>query len=125
MEMTWKHRVYASLPYLLALLGAAGIAVTEEVWLAIVSLVGMWFLPSPLTNHFGTVNVSRETWDAVTGANVSRETLPDDNHASEAAVRGYYERTLDKESDLPVPCSVMHGSAEAHVLGCEGWTFPR
>lgn len=109
MEMTWKHRVYASLPYLLVILAAAGIAITEELWTAIIGLVGMWFVPSPLS--------------AV--PNVSRETLPDDNHASEAAVKGYYERTLDKESDLPVPCTLMHGSADDHVLGCEGWTFPR
>lgn len=112
--MSWKERLYLSLPYLLVLLGAAGIAVTEEVWLAIVSLVGMWFLPSPLTQP----NVSRET---------SRRKEPSD-HAPEweARWREHVSRETSSEvSDLPVPCSVMHGSAEDHVLGCEGWSFPR
>lgn len=102
--MSWKERVFRSLPFVLVLVSAAGVAITEEIWTAIVGLVGMWLLPSPL-NDF---------------PNVSRETLPDDNHASEAAVRGYYERTLDK--GISAPCVVMHGSAEPHVLGCEGWT---
>lgn len=109
MEMSWKHRLYASLPYVLVLLGAAGIAVTEEVWLAIVSLVGMWFLPSPLTQP----NVSRETSSEV---NVSRKTSNDDVE--------FFQRKLAQASDLPVPCHVMHGSADDHVLGCEGWRSP-
>lgn len=126
--MSWKERLYLSLPYLLVLLGAAGIAVTEEVWLAIVSLVGMWFLPSPLTQP----NVSRETSisdglhfvcaDCMTerDPNVSRETFTTPGYVEYLA-----ESNVHKESDLPVPCSMLHGSAEDHVLGCEGWSFPR
>lgn len=88
--MTWRERLYRSLPFALVLLSAVGVAVTEEVWAAVIGLVGMWLLPSPIAE---TTNVSRET----VSSDVSRETIP-------------------------VPCVVMHGSAEPHVLGCEGWT---
>lgn len=102
--MTWKERLYRSLPFVLVLLSAAGIAITDEVRFAIVALVGMWLLPTPYDAVAGFrkgMNVSRET----SPVNVSRETLADD---------------LPEES-IPVPCVVMHGTAESHVLGCEGW----
>lgn len=100
--MSWKERLFRSLPYVLVILSAAGVAVTEEMWMAIVALVGMWLLPSPL--------------NAV--PNVSRETL-DDGYVGE-----YFERTEFKDpgGTISAPCVVMHGSAEPHVLGCEGWT---
>lgn len=94
--MSWKVRVFRSLPFVLVLVSAAGVAITEEIWAAIVGLVGMWLLPSPL-NDFP--NVSRETSVDTVPSNVSRETMT-------------------------VPCVVMHGSAEPHVMGCEGWRWP-
>lgn len=81
-----KERIYRSLPFVLVILGAFGILITNELWLALVSLAGVWLLPSP-------VSVSRETLPV----SVSRETLS-------------------------VPCAFIHGSAEPHVQGCEGWT---
>lgn len=95
--MSWKERVFRSLPFVLVLVSAAGVAITEEIWAAIVGLVGMWLLPSPL-NAF---------------PNVSRETLPFEA-ASMIAVEASPE-------GIAAPCVVMHGSAEPHVNGCEGW----
>lgn len=105
--MSWKERVFRSLPFVLVLVSAAGVAITEEIWAAIVGLVGMWLLPSPL-NAFP--DVSRET----TTVNVSRETLPFET-SSMIAMEACSE-------NITVPCVVMHGSAESHVLGCDGWT---
>lgn len=115
MEMSWKQRLVRSLPYVLVLLAAAGIAVTDEVRYAIFALVGLWLLPSPLTN---TPNVSRETTvsDGLHFVCAECMTERDPNVSRE---------TSSEVSDLPVPCPVMHGSADDHVLGCEGWTFPR
>jgi hypothetical protein len=101
--MTWKDRLYRSLPYVFVILSAAGVAITDELWLAIVALVGMWLLPSPFT---GTPNVSRETVEEYV-FRTATDTPP---------------VSVSRET-IPVPCVVMHGSAEPHVLGCEGWTW--
>lgn len=146
MEMTWKERLYRSLPFALVLVAATGIAVTEEIYYAIVALAGVWLLPSPLT---APANVSRETpgrdspkdesFDEFrarinAAGNVSRETSTRPNVCDECRYKHAPDEphrmdTLkireDKESDLPLPCTLMHGSADDHVLGCEGWTFPR
>jgi hypothetical protein len=91
--MTWRERLVRSLPYVIIILTAAGVVITDELWLAIGTLVAMWLLPSP-------VNVSRET---STEPDVSRET--------------------SSESKETAPCHVLHGAAEPHVLGCEGWSY--
>lgn len=103
--MTWRERLFRSLPFVLVILSAVGVAITEEVWAAAVGLVGMWLLPSP-------VSVSRETT-----SDVSRETLSVDVSS--------FQREADTGDTIAVPCVVMHGTAEPHVRGCEGWTFGR
>lgn len=97
--MTWKERLLRSLPYVFVILSAAGVVITEELWLSLVALMGMWLLPSPLPD---TTNVSRET--------------------SPSELAEYIRRV---ETDVTAPCVVMHGSAEPHVEGCEGWTLGR
>ena len=97
--MNWKERLYASIPPILVILGAAGVVVTNEAWVAIVALAGAWLLPQP-------VNVSRET----------SKRLP-----SESAL---IHRDIREVEDRPQPCHELHGSADAHVLGCEGWRNP-
>lgn len=96
-------RVFRSLPFVLVILGAAGIAISEEIRYAIFALVGLWLLPSPL--------------------NVSRETVIDPKES----VAEYIVRTTPNVSreTMTAPCAVMHGSAESHVDGCEGWSSDR
>ena len=66
----WKARLYASLPHILVLLGALGVAITNEAWIAIIALSGAWLLPSP-------VNVSRETSERETsGISVNAKPAP-------------------------------------------------
>lgn len=95
-----KERIYRSLPFVLVIAGVFGVLITDELWIAIMSLAGVWLLPSPVTPVVTIKradDVSRETFGDTDTADVSRETIS-------------------------VPCAVMHGSAEPHVLGCEGWT---
>jgi len=87
----WKMRVYRSLPYVIVLASAAGIAITDEVWFALVGLIGMWLLDSP----------------------VGAPSSPSENKAMESFTEF-----------RPAPCQVMHGAADPHVLGCEGWSNP-
>lgn len=115
--MSWKVRLYASLPHILVLLGALGVAITNEAWVAIIALSGAWLLPSP-------VNVSRETSTVET--NVSRETSERSegisvNAKSEPTIYDMTEETFLQIQGTPVPCHIMHGSADPHVLGCKGW----
>lgn len=114
-----RKRAALSLPLVQALCVYYGIGTGEEValWVALASgvITGTALGINPRVN---TVNVSRETWDHVTDAyttpNVSRETL-DPNES----VANYIERTTG--GITVYPCSLVHGSAEPHVLGCEGW----
>lgn len=110
--MSWKQRVYWSLPYVLVIAAAVGVEITEEIRFAIVGLVGMWFLPSPLTQFPQRPNVSRET-------------LSSEGRLYVAPEDAYMKVDLSDEprETITAPCVVMHGSAEPHVLGCDGWTF--
>lgn len=95
-----KERIYQSLPFVLVILGTFGVLITDELWVAIVSLAGVWLLPSPVVPVLTVKreDVSRETFADTDTPNVSRETITS-------------------------PCAFLHGSAEPHVPGCEGWTF--
>lgn len=103
--MSWRERLLRSLPFVLVILGAFGVLITDELWVALVSLAGVWLLPSP-------VGVP---------SNVSRETVIDPKES----VAEYIERTTPNVSreTITVPCAFLHGSAESHVEGCEGWRF--
>ena len=102
--MSWRERLLRSLPLVAAIAGTTTFAVTDEQWALIITLVGVWLIDSPIPGTVAMVralrrpsNVSRETSVETIPVNVSRETLT-------------------------APCAFMHGSAEAHVSGCEGWT---
>lgn len=109
--MNWKQRVVWSLPYVFVIGAAIGVEVTEEIRFAIVALVGMWFLPSPLTQFPQNTNVSRETSDS------------EGDYASEWGKDNLPPLSNVSRETISAPCVVMHGSAEPHVLGCDGWTF--
>lgn len=100
----WRERIVRSLPYILVLLSAAGVAITEEVWLAIGALVGMWLLPSPVGNAFPEASISTDATDP-----------------NESVSEYIGRRALEYAENSAAPCHVMHGAAESHVLGCEGW----
>lgn len=108
--MTWKERLLRSLPYVFVILSAAGVVITEELWLSLVALMGMWLLPSPLP----------------VSPNVSRETLTlDERYSSQWGRDNLPPLSDDTPDNISAPCVVMHGSAEPHVEGCEGWTLGR
>jgi len=113
--MSWKVRLYRSLPFVLVMLSAAGIVITDELWFAIVGVAGLWLIPSPMDTP---ANVSRETLRE----GVSRETLGEEI----SRIKGWLG-TAEYKGDNPItaPCAVMHGSAEPHVLGCVGWYSDR
>lgn len=105
-----KERIYRSLPFVLVVLGAFGIMITDQLWIALVSLAGVWLLPSPVAT------------------NVSRETIPADPSEYPrgylATAMGTGKRVSDVSREtITSPCAFLHGSAEPHVPGCEGWTF--
>lgn len=116
--MSWKERLLRSLPYVFVILSAAGVVITEELWLSLVALMGMWLLPSPLPV---SSDVSRETLtlDDRYSSQWGRDNLPPLVGMSEEKLRESHADTI------PAPCVVMHGSAEPHVEGCEGWTLGR
>ena len=96
-----KERIYRTIPFVMVILGVFGVLITDQLWVAIMSLAGVWFLPPPIPSNDRSgawLNVSRETSVDTVPVNVSRETIT-------------------------APCAFMHGSAEAHVSGCDGWTF--
>ena len=95
--MTWKARLYASLPHILVLLGALGVAVTNEAWVAVIALSGAWLLPSP-------VNVSRETLE------------PEYTRGKMIPDRGI---TVNAKP-APTRCPYVHGAAESCQPEC--WT---
>lgn len=90
-----RKRGYLALPFIQALLVYYG--VTSDTAAALwVGLASVL-----LTGAASTV--------AVKYLNVSREISPESTTVNE----------------LSAPCVAMHGSAEPHVLGCEGWRYPR
>ena len=85
---------------------------------------GLWI-------SFVTVVLTGVALGADPRTNVSRETSSDTDliEVNEEALKAFQVRTYsDTDSRehwsleaIPAPCAVMHGSAEPHVLGCEGW----
>lgn len=115
--MSWKERLLRSLPLIAGLAGTYSFVVTDEQWSLIIMLVAVWLMDSPIP---GTIAVAR----ALKGRpNVSRETVIDPNES----VAEYIVRTTPNVSreTISAPCVVMHGSAEPHVEGCEGWSLGR
>lgn len=104
-----KERIYRSIPFVMVFLGVFGVLITDELWVAIMSLAGVWLLPSPVAP---TLMIRHEQ-------NVSRETLEGPKDESEEEFRSRIKRA----DTITAPCVVMHGSAEPHVSGCDGWTF--
>jgi hypothetical protein len=58
---------------------------------------------------------------ARSNVNVSRETSRD---LVTAMGTGKIAPNVSRET-ITAPCVVMHGTAEPHVLGCDGWSFDR
>lgn len=138
-----RRRIYYSMPYIRLILGGTTLAISDEIWQAVIGLSAVWLITSGsdflAARH---VNVSRETSDSFefcmnhtceilddpkesvaeyivrTTPNVSRETSEDHFHP--------YEETCDdcQAKHVRTPCAEKHGSAEAHVQGCEGWRWP-
>ena len=95
-------------------LGIFGVLITDELWVAIMSLAGVWLLPSPVAP---TLTIKREPY-------VSRETSDSEaDYASKWGKDNLPPLTNVSRETITAPCVVMHGSAEPHVLGCDGWTF--
>lgn len=119
--MSWKMRLLRSLPLVAALAGTTTFMVTEEQWALLIAITGVWLMDSPIP---GTVAVARALKRR---PNVSRETSPryelSDSELIHADGSPCNCKVLDRTDPIPVPCVVMHGSAEPHIPGCEGWTF--
>jgi hypothetical protein len=91
---------------------------TTEQWLALVSVVASTVFGIVAADNVDTERAKvRDAERAERRANVSRETFSD-------AIAVANES--DPADGITVyPCVNMHGSAEPHVLGCEGWTSER
>jgi hypothetical protein len=95
-----RKRASLALPLVQALIVYYGVTSDHAaaLWISLVSVLitGVALGADPRTN---SVNVSRETFTIFPEPFVSRET-----------------------SSESVACQDLHGSAEPHVLGCEGWS---
>lgn len=108
-----KERIFRSLPLIAALAGTYSFMVTDDQWTLIIALAGVWLMESPVPGTVAVVRALKRSPD------VSRETFGDDPGES---VAEYIQRTTTDET-ITSPCAFLHGSAEPHVPGCEGWTF--
>lgn len=120
--MSWKERLFRSLPLVAALAGTTTFVVTDEQWTLFITLVGVWLMDSPIPGTIAVASALKRR------PNVSRETSPryelSDSETVHADGSPCDCEELDRTDPITAPCVVMHGSAEPHVLGCEGWRLP-
>lgn len=96
-----RKRVSLALPLVQALIVYYGVTTADAagLWISLVSVV--------------VTGVALSADPRIDTANVSRETSRD------------LETAMGTGKKTTVPCEYLHGSADAHVLGCEGWRGER
>jgi hypothetical protein len=112
-----RKAFYALLPFAQYFLVYYGVAPTDaaEMWIGAVSIIG-----SGVFSFIAIENVDMDAAEErdARRANVSRETLQDPDYIERTTPDVSRETSLES---VPAPCAYLHGTAESHVLGCEGW----
>lgn len=120
-----RRRIYYSMPYIRLILGGTTLAISDEIWQAVIGLSAVWLITSGsdflAARH---VNVSRETSDSFEFCMNHTCEILDDPKDSPSAPRSATMMPSYPIVPIRTPCAEKHGSAEAHVQGCEGWRWP-
>jgi hypothetical protein len=114
-----RKRLYNALPYVPLLLVAYGV-MSENMAVLWVSLVAQ--LIGPAVGHTAAHYVDILDARYIDGVNDGSIEIPGFNVSRETSQE--VSPNVSRET-ITAPCVVMHGTAEPHVLGCDGWSFDR